>query len=356
MKTIYKQNRTFKLICVILCFVFCIWVFTLFSTSAFSHKKSTIIVSLGDSFSSGEGIPPFYGQDGTPENKVNNYDWLSHRSQKSWPGQLTLWGVSGKMSENRNTNWYFAATAGATTEHLTKSFRKDYNVSGQIGYKDIPPQLDIFKKLEGKKADYVTITIGGNDADFQNLVTDAVAATLNPEVLDIRLNMVWEEFFRSGGTRDKLRKAYTDISRIAGPQAKIIVAGYPKLLDQQGKGIFFTKETATLLNKSISKFNDEIEAVVKACKKDGMQVYFVSVEEAFSGHEAYSDDPYLNPVMFKQSEELFPVIVSSYSIHPNEKGAGIYAKCVQEMIDKLEEEKSTLPRKKKITDYFKISF
>ncbi len=260
------------------------------------------------------------------------------------------------MSENRNTNWYFAAAAGATTEHLTKSFRKDYNVSGQAGYKHIPPQLDIFKELDGKKADYVTITIGGNDTDFQNLVIDAVAATLNPEVLDIRLNMVWEEFFRSGGTRDKLKKAYTDISRIAGSQAKIIVAGYPKLLDEQGKGIFFTKETATLLNKSISKFNDEIEAVVKACKKDGMQIYFVSVEEAFSGHEAYSDDPYINPVMFKQREELFPVIVSSYSIHPNEKGAGIYTKCVQKMIDRLEDEKNTVSRKKKLTDYFKISF
>ena len=356
MNTIYNQNRTFKLICIILCFVFCIRVLTLFSTSAFSHKKSTLIVSLGDSFSSGEGLPPFYGQDDTAENKVNNYDWLSHRSQKAWPGQLTLPGINGKMSENRNTNWYFAATAGATTEHLTKSFRKDYNVSGQMGYKDIPPQLDVFNELGKKKADYVTITIGGNDADFQNLVTDAVAATLNPEVLDIRLNMVWEEFFRSGGTRDKLRKAYTDISRIAGPQAKIIVAGYPKLLDQQGKGIFFTKETATLLNKSISKFNDEIEAVVKACKKDGMQIYFVSVEEAFSGHETYSDDPYLNPVMFKQSEELFPVIVSSYSIHPNEKGAEIYTKCVQKMIDKLEDEKNTAPQKKKLTDYFKLNF
>jgi hypothetical protein len=110
------------------------------------------------------------------------------------------------------------------------------------------------------------------------------------------------------------------------------------------------------LNESISKFNDEIESVVKSCQKNGIQVYFVSVEEAFSGHEAYSDDPYLNPVMFKQSEELFPVIVSSYSIHPNEKGAGIYTKCVQEMINKLEDEKSTVPSKKKITDYFRISF
>ncbi len=356
MNTIYEQNNKFKLICLLLCFIFFTEIFALFSTNAFSHEKSTVIVSLGDSFSSGEGIPPFYGQDDTLENKVNNHDWLSHRSKKCWPGQLTLPGVSGKMSENRNTNWYFVATAGATTEHLTKSFRKDYHVSGQIGYQEIPPQLDIFKKLGEKKADYVTITIGGNDADFQNLVTDSVAATLNPEVLDIRLTMVWEEFFREGGTRDKLRKAYTDISQIAGSQAKIIVAGYPKLLDKDGKSILFTKETATLLNKSISKFNDEIKSVVNSCKEDGMQIYFVSVEEAFDGHEAYSNDPYINPVMFKQSEELFPVIVSSYSIHPNEKGAAIYAKCVQEMIDKLEKEKSTVPRKKRITDYFKISF
>ena len=70
-------------------------------------KGSRIIVSIGDSYSSGEGIEEFYGQNESTTNKVHNQDWLAHRSEKSWSGRLTLDGVKGSMSENRNTNWYF---------------------------------------------------------------------------------------------------------------------------------------------------------------------------------------------------------------------------------------------------------
>ena len=82
-----------------------------------NDDRQKIIVSLGDSYASGEGIPPFYGW-----NKVQDWsfskptDWLAHRSKNSWPGMLTLPGV-GKMSENLD-HWYFAAASGATTEHL----------------------------------------------------------------------------------------------------------------------------------------------------------------------------------------------------------------------------------------------
>lgn len=67
-----------------------------------SKKESQIMVSLGDSYSSGEGIEPFYGQNESVSSKVKNEDWLAHRSQKSWPGLLVLPGNEGTMADNKD--------------------------------------------------------------------------------------------------------------------------------------------------------------------------------------------------------------------------------------------------------------
>ncbi|QWT54853.1 VWA domain-containing protein [Christensenella sp. MSJ-20] len=311
------------------------------AASAETLEGDRIIVSLGDSYSSGEGIEPFYGQNEDTSKKVKNPDWLAHRSQNSWSGMLTLPSVSGTMSENRNTHWYFAAVSGAETEHMLHTQKKEYDRDGNSGTASLDPQLDVFDTLGSKKADYVTITLGGNDAGFTDVITEAALGStyLHTSKLSDKLNDTWKKFYADGGIRDDLRQAYEAISKKAGPQAKILVAGYPKLLDQTGKGFFFSREEATLVNDSVSNFNNEIENLVNACKASGIKICFVSVEEAFNGHEAYSDNPYINKVMLPQSEDLtgFPKsFVSAYSMHPNSKGAKAYAKCVQSKIDQLE--------------------
>ena len=94
------------------------------------NGQSNIIVSLGDSYSSGEGIDDFYDSDKPLEEKIKSQDWLSHRSQNAWSGMLELPSV-GKMSEHRNQNWYFAAMSGAITanvwdtEPITRQNQKD---------------------------------------------------------------------------------------------------------------------------------------------------------------------------------------------------------------------------------------
>ena len=137
-----------------------IWlcVSTLFSCLIFSVSANTndsderVIVSLGDSFSSGEGIEPFYGQSEPLSQRVNNSDWLAHRSQKSWPGMLKLNGISGTMADNHNTNWFFGAVSGAITDNLyspqKKEFMKvDFNW-GYNGEKELAPQLEIFEQTK----------------------------------------------------------------------------------------------------------------------------------------------------------------------------------------------------------------
>lgn len=338
-----KKIVTSLLCCIIVSSVF-LPIITVNVHAETATEESRIMVSLGDSYSSGEGIEPFYGQNESTADKVKNQDWLAHRSEKSWPGRLTLQGVNGSMAQNRNDNWFFVATSGAVTDNLSHNQRKEYDIDGIEGSRYIDKQLDVFKELGDKKAEYVTVSIGGNDAKFADIITEAaIPHPLNPGALNDKLNSVWEEFYYGidGGEsiRDRLYQAYCDIQDAAGAQAKIIVSGYPKLLDPNGSGFLFSENEAALINDSVSRFNDEIESIVKSCKADGMKICFVSVEEAFDGHGAYSNDAFLNEVYIgKKDQDLKWSVSSAYSMHPNDKGAQAYADCVQAKIDDIEKD------------------
>ncbi len=312
-------------------------------------EDSTVIVSMGDSYSSGEGIEPFFGQDLLPISlKVKNYSWLAHRSENAWPGMLLLPSLSGTMSENVD-NWYFVASSGATTANIDGIFEKTYNkkwpsksLPNLQGTVPLPPQISIFKDLKekGKKADYVTITIGGNDVDFTGTVIAAVCSStyLTPAYLADKINNTWKDFYE-GGIRENICSTYEKIHNAAGEDARIIVAGYPKLLDSGGSVLLFSENAAQCLNRAVSQFNDAIESIVYDYRLiHGYDIWFVSVEEAFQGHGAYSDNPYLNGVIIgTRSEDINDSeLISSYSMHPNYEGACIYAECVQSKIDELE--------------------
>ncbi|MBE6807245.1 MAG: VWA domain-containing protein [Ruminococcaceae bacterium] len=333
-----------------------------------NSKGSGIIVSLGDSYSAGEGVEEFYDQKLTLSKKVESQDWLSHRSTKSWPGLLTLDGKT-QMKNNRydeddnpNGTWYFSAVSGAQTVHLEQRQKKEYlkftGLSSYIsGSEYIDSQLSIFDEIKGK-AEYVTMTMGGNDADFSAVVEEAVTSYFSPNYLVRKLNTVWDEYyyglpdgkdFEKDSIRTRLYNAYHKIQEKAGTQAKIIIAGYPKLLNENGRGLLFNRKTASLINDAVVRFNDEIQMLVNSCKTEGMKICFVSVEQAFNGMGAGSFPSAINGVMITQPEDIkegavfiegksvkVENAISAYSIHPNELGTGLYAACVQEKIEDIE--------------------
>ena len=327
-----------------------------------SNEKKRIVVSLGDSYSSGEGIPEFYGQEKPLSVKVNDPDWLAHRSKKSWPGRLKLPEV-GMMCDHRNENWYFVASSGAETKHLYKKQKKSYWKLNEKGSVNLNPQLDVFEKIPGQ-ADYVTLTLGGNDADFVKVVQSCIFTTKELDVngLGRKLNSVWKKYFKKNGIKYNLIKAYKSIENKAGKQANIIVAGYPQLFSNLGGkecGFFISPTEAKVINQNVSLFNNELENNVNSCRQEGMNIYFVSVEDEFirRGGGAYSEKELLNGVFLgTKPEDLKDFNISSaYSVHPNDQGAQVYADCVQGKINELEgidsseegeqdtEEKVTIP-------------
>ena len=149
-----------------------------------------------------------------------------------------------------------------------------------------------------------------------------------------------QDVYFSAGVRSRVKRAYSDIASRAGSQACILAVGYPPLLAQDCGGVF-PGNSPEILNAAVTVFNEELRGIVDECRAEGLNICFVSVEEAFAGHEAYSAEPGINPLIFgagAQDLKEFQ-ISSSYSMHPNELGAAIYARCVQDVIDRLESEK-----------------
>ena len=333
------------------------------------YGKEIIMISMGDSYSSGEGIPDFYGPD-TVEKKVEDEDWLAHRSTKSWPGQLKLSGLEKEMKEYRVDlknkedsqgkagKWYFVASSGALTENIfDKEQNKPYRKKdGKKTYtkeeKLLPVQGDIFNDIT-EEVDYITLTLGGNDVGFTDVVKSSVenVSYAEPNGLANLFIKAWTNFYKDNDSiSSRLYDIYTRLGEETGKKGNIIVAGYPQLLDPAGGRVFFklgfNEKDAKYINRNVSLFNDAIEQVVLNVQKgEGVNIFFVSVEDIFMDHRAYADKPYINKVMLlSRKDDLIDYDdkiedahnASAYSMHPNEKGAQAYAACVQDTIDWIE--------------------
>lgn len=365
--------------------------------SALNNDKSDrIIVSLGDSYSSGEGIDPFFDSELPLKEKVKSQDWLCHRSKNAWSGMLKLKDKNGNsiiMNENRGSadkvgNWYFVAMSGAVidnildTEPIPKDAKvvqtnfippkvsikseyayrfKEYNKINGIsaldilhGFVEIEPQLNVFDILEkqNKKADYVTMTIGGNDAKFTDVVKNAALGCrfLNQYHYNKLLKNIIEATEEKNSENEtkiqiKLEQVFRKIKDKAGEQAHIIVVGYPILFYPEHIGKVFSPDEISLIDKAAVKFNSQIEETVKKCRVDGIKIHYVSVTSGFEGKEAYSGKgllsgrgAYIHSILPKLEQDIDDMSpISAYSMHPNIGGAKVYAKCVQNKIDTLEE-------------------
>ncbi len=324
--------------------------------AASGNVDPVIVVSLGDSYSSGEGIEPFFGQEKEWEEKKSDKDWLAHRSMLSWPSQLVIPGIEGKMADYRSTDltgdspckWYFVASSGAVAQDITSQQQRKMTrtyagwLCWKVAHVSMPRQITVFDSIEGD-VDYVTMTIGGNDVDFAKIITTCVTKStyLGSKTLEKKLEELWDNF---DTTESKIKKVYTDVQSAAGPQAEIIVAGYPKLLEKTGKGFFISKDEAEKVNSNVTMFNQRLNELVAQCANEGLNIHFVDVEAEFDkdgGHQAYCNDPWINEIMLTAQDQDIDCLCigSAYSIHPNKKGAEAYARCVNAKIQEIENSK-----------------
>lgn len=256
-------------------------------------------VSLGDSFSSGEGAAPFDA--GTSQESGNGCD----RSAKAWPRLL------GVPQAN-----HFACS-GATTADFYES------------KKDPVSQLENLRRVAAREPiSKVYVTIGGNDLGFGTIVGDCVVRTCLNHLDSVELPRL----------RDKVEPAVAKAlseTKIAASGGQVILVGYPDLIPSPGSP--FT-ECGWLTDKEkprVWKLESELDSAL-ATAAIAAGVTFVSISQALKGHELCTDDSWVNPVASPSSAATFhgwKPQKSNHQGHPNARGQRAMADAVRSAED-----------------------
>ncbi|MGW4410238.1 SGNH/GDSL hydrolase family protein [Nonomuraea sp. NPDC004702] len=260
-------------------------------------------VALGDSYSSGEGV---YEQDAGP---VNDGADRCHRARGSYvPLVAKAHPFTGGSA--------FYACSGATTRQL---------LSGQYGQQ---PQIT----RVGPSASLVTLSIGGNDAGFTDVLTGCIvklpwsSACVDQDATVAR---------RIAELRPSLTRVLGEL-RARAPGARVIVLGYPRPFPASPVRTVDNLSVADQrwLNTVTRKLNDTVGAVT-AEQDRGLaglgapgSVEYVDAYEAFTGHEAGTPQPYLNSL----AVDMDPLTVNARSFHPTGDGYRRFAELINQQI------------------------
>jgi lysophospholipase L1-like esterase len=217
-------------------------------------------VALGDSYSSGVGTRTYYN-DGTS----------CDRSPYAYAPQIATWGGYALS---------FQACSGAKTTDVN---------SNQLGTLSSTTNL-------------VTITIGGNDAGFSNVILNCALYYFTCQSSINSANT-----FIQNQLPALLDTTYNDIHSRA-PNAHVVVLGYPHLFTSTGTTCNFNALTSTN-EKSLNNTGDLLDGAIKT-RAAAHGFTFVDPRNAFLPHEVCSSSEWLNG----QSNPL------SESYHPNVSG------------------------------------
>jgi lysophospholipase L1-like esterase len=214
-------------------------------------------VALGDSYSSGVGAGP--------------YDWSGcFRSQNSY---APLWAAGNSVR-----SFGFPACGGAVTADV---------INGQVNALSAGTTL-------------VTITIGGNDAGFADVIVSCKFGSTS--TCTDAVNQA--KSFATSTLPGRLDATYAAI-RNRAPNSRLIVLGYPRLFETGWCGLLaMSTYKRTILNEAA-----DLLASVTAARAAAAGATFADTRPYFAGHGVCGSDPWIRDVTG---------VIEAY--HPNAAG------------------------------------
>lgn len=201
-------------------------------------------VALGDSYSSGVG--------------AGNYDAASGNCKRSTRAYPALWAAAHSPQ-----SFSFVACSGARTGDLLANQLAPLN-SG---------------------TDLVSVTIGGNDAGFADVMTTCVLQSESTCVNRVNQAKAYVNSTLPG----QLDQVYNAIDS-RSPGARVVVLGYPRFYKLSGSCVTgLTEGERAAINGASDHLN---AAIAKRAADHGFA--FASVAGAFTGHEICSGNAWLH--------------------------------------------------------------
>ncbi len=274
------------------------------ATGAPSRPAATpfTYVALGDSYSAGEGIPPFLG-DGCHRSSRAYPTWVRRpgaaktlyatASGGGRPGILAGKNTYGSDSNVRSAggvSWASWACSGATTANVLPPSLGGVPQQRPGDTLDRATQLD---RANLARANLVTLTIGGNDAGFIEVLLVCALSNCDTRAFERGRAAIID------ATRPQLEKVYRAVAREA-PRARILVLGYPGLFpatkaEQACAGLSRFRGEQNMLRRLGARLNGTIAAAVRTVARSGARIEYLPVSARFSGHEICGrKGPWLN--------------------------------------------------------------
>jgi lysophospholipase L1-like esterase len=233
---------------------------------------ATKYVALGDSYSSGVGTRTFY--EPSCQRSVYAYPYLEHEAHPSW-------------------TFVNATCSGATTSTLLSS-----QVSSVTS-----------------DTNWVTYTIGGNDAGFSHVITECAlpswASDCNGAINEAQAII-------KNTLPGRLDTVNNEIKKRA-PSAKVIVLDYPKLFNGEDCNAltFFSPSEETRLNETAELLRSAESA---AATRAGSNFIFRDVIPGFIGHAVCdggggSSTEWINGLSNPTSESYHPKVAGHANVY-----------------------------------------
>ncbi|MFD4641332.1 SGNH/GDSL hydrolase family protein [Lentzea sp. NPDC058436] len=313
-------------------------------------KPKHVIAALGDSFSSGEGAGGYYKES---DNNHGNQEWNAcRRSQDAWPRKFTLPGVDGYVGNasdrfQSDVELGFVACSGAVTWNLDggasgtsypRSWDEPDNYDlGEGQFREIR-QLD--SGVLSADTTLVTLSIGGNDANFSKAIADCVVFDCSTES--------YQSLHKSN-----IDKAQANILRVLNNikvkarNAKIVLMGYPALFSTTNACAYgITGDEARAIAGLAQYMSDKLKQTVTSA---GSAVSFADPRSQFAGHGICDPEPMINSYIFgPQGEGDFHAgdkqtlcwlinssCASRSSVHPNVSGTYGYGRVLEAKLQEM---------------------
>ncbi|NBE52922.1 SGNH/GDSL hydrolase family protein [Streptomyces boluensis] len=216
------------------------------TAAAADNAAAEAYVALGDSYSSGVG--------------AGNYDSGSGDCKRSTRAYPVLWA-----NANSPSSFDFTACSGARTGDV---------INNQLG-------------PLGSGTTLVSVTVGGNDAGFADVMTTCVLQSESTCIARVNEAKAYVDNTLPGN----LDKTY-DAIKAKAPNAQVAVLGYPRFYQLNGScAAGLTENERAAINGAADHLN---AATAKRAADHGFA--YADVAGAFTGHEICSGDSWLHSV------------------------------------------------------------
>lgn len=237
---------------------------TLLAPTAPAHAATPPYVALGDSYSSGTGTGS-YINDGTS----------CQRSVYAYPSLL---------ASQKGYALNFRACSGATITDVTNTQLSALNTGTR----------------------YVTISVGGNDAGFADVLTECATPWWAG---DCDGAIDGAQAFINTTLPGRLSTLYSSIRSMA-PSARVVVVGYPRIFNGEdcNAATWFSPEEEARLNGTADLLNSKLSS---AASTRGFG--FANPTSAFIGHAVCDSPEWINGLSWPISESYHPKIAGHSS-------------------------------------------